>query len=246
MARKMSIILGLIAALLIAGCGSGSQPSAVSPSQEPKVSTEAEETTYQPEQSEEESQSEPGGPLADLGTITGSDGEGTTFRDDYSVGPLLYSKEGSPPEEVLAACSLTDSSVIARSVFARGQVTIAYQQGTLPTEVVLGSSTPVVGGLYTFVAFHSAGKWWCTQSEGFALHFQPRESQTFPIWIIAPQALSNAQPRVPTSTLNTWYFNLIAPTTLRNVKVHGPGAGLCDEASGNVERLLLYNRSGSC
>ncbi|MHB8492796.1 MAG: hypothetical protein ACYDA6_11375, partial [Solirubrobacteraceae bacterium] len=182
--------LGLATVILLVGCGSASQ----SPPQR-ALQSSAETETTPTSRSAEESRSELGGPLADVGTITGSPEKGTTFTDHYRVGPLLYSNEGSPPEEVLAACNITNSTVIASSVFARGQVTIAYQEGTLPTEVVVGSLASVQEvnnrDLGDVVAFSAGGKWSCN-STSFVLHFQPGESQTFPIWIIAAGVLSNA------------------------------------------------------
>lgn len=256
MRRWLILGLGVATVMLAVGCGSGSSSP---PQSELQSSTETEATSTSP--SAEESQAESGGPLTSVGTITGSPEKGTTFSDDYRVGPLLYSKEGSPPEEVLDACNVNNSTAIASSVFARGQVTITYQEGTLPTEVGVGSLERVVqevdrgeepgeGQLPSLVAFHAGGEWWCS-STSFVLHFQPRESQTFPIWVIAAQVLSNAQPRVPASRLNAWYFNPIGPPLEvdgGSVITRGPGAGWCEEETvgGKVERLFLYNRSGSC
>ena len=221
---------------------------------QPQSSAETEATSTPPSMAE--SGSEPGGPLADVGTITRSDEEGTTFSDHYRVGPIIYSKEGTPPEEVLEACNVNYPTLTARSVFASGQVTITYQEGTLPTEVSLGTVGEAVvqdvdngeaesGGPVGPVAFRAGGEWLCQTS--FSLEFQPGESQTLPFWIIA-RILSNSQPRVPASTLNAWYFNFIDPYYVNHsVIIHGPGTGWCTEGPwGKEQRLFLYNRSGGC
>jgi hypothetical protein len=250
--RCWLILFGLATAMLVVGCGSSSPPL-----NEFRASTETEETSAPPP-STEESQSGPGGPLADVGTITESDGEGTTFSDRYRVGPLMYSEEVTPPEEVLEACNLNYPTELATSVFAHGEVTLTYQEGTLPTEVSLGSVTgPVVqevyngevesGNLNNLTAFRISGEWSCT-STSLGIEFQQGESQTLPFWVIVPRVLSNAQPRIPASVFNTWYFEAIGPYLgSRTVKTSGPGAALCEGAYGVEEHLLfLYNRSGSC
>lgn len=251
MYRWLILGLGVTTLMFAVGCGSASHSP---PPSEPQSSAETEATSTPPSMAE--SESEPGGPLADVGTITRSDEEGTTFSDHYRVGPILYSKEGTPPEEVLEACNVNYPTLTARSVFARGQVTITYQEGTLPTEVSLGTVGEAVvqdvdngeaesGGPVGPVAFRAGGEWLCQTS--FSLEFQPGESQTLPFWIIA-RILSNSQPRVPASTLNAWYFNFIDPYYVNHsVIIHGPGTGWCTEGPwGKEQRLFLYNRSGSC
>lgn len=254
------LILGLSAAtaMLAVGCGSSSQAP---PPSEPPQSAEAEVTATPPSTEEGETESEPGGPLADVGTITGSDGKGTTFSNRYRVGPLLYSSEGTPPDEVLEACNLNYPTLVAGSVFARGQIIMTYQEGTLPTEAGLGSAETIVqeinrgeeygeGELNSAVAFRAGNEWLCRTQLSF--EFQPGESQTLPIWIIVPQVLSNAQPRLPASAYNKWYFSLLGPhfatgATGPKLTTHGPGATSCESAYGTEEQLLfLYNRSGSC
>lgn len=250
------LILGfsVATAILVVGCGNSSHPQ---PPSKLQASAETEETTTPP--STEEDESETGGSLSNVGTLTESDGEGTTFSDRYRIGPLLYSNESTPPEEVLDACNLTDSAEIATSVFARGEVTITYQEGSLPTEVSLGEGYGGVqavdkgeeygeGQLDSAVAFHVGGEWWCADTGG-AIEFQEGESRTIPIWVIVSRVLSNAQPRLPKSVLNTWYFEEIGPPLGIEPRVitSGPGAATCKGAYGSDEQLLfLYNRSGSC
>jgi hypothetical protein len=244
MRRSLILGLGVVLAMLTVGCGSETN----SPSQSEVQSSEETEVASTPP-STEESQPEVGGPLSYVGTITGS-GEGTTFSDVYSLGPLLYSKEGTPPEAVLNACHFNNSTTIASSVFARGQLIIKYEEGSLPTEVGITSWENIVkGNLAAVVAFRADGEWQCRGiEEEFFLEFQPGESQTLPIWLTGYERLSNAQPRVPASVLNTWYFNYIGQPlgNQGRLTIHGPGAGWCEEEFNEEERLLLYNRSGSC
>lgn len=251
MRRWLILGLGVATVIFAVGCGSSSQSP---PPSELQTSTEIAETSNPPRT--EEGESEPGGPLADVGTITGSDGKGTTFSNRYRVGPLLYSSEATPPEEVLEACNLNYPTELATSVFVRGQLTMTYQEGSLPTEVGLGSAESIVGDEYgegalnSAVAFRTGGEWLCRTQLSF--EFQPGESQTLPIWIIVPQVLSNAQPRLPASVYNKWYFSLVRPHFATDpiepkLTAHGPGAELCNEEYGVKEELLfLYNRSGGC
>jgi hypothetical protein len=244
-------VLAVLAALFIMGCGGSSQSL---PTSEPQSSAETEETPSSP--SAAEGQSEPGGSLSNVGTITGS-AEGTTFTDHYRVGPLVYG-ETALPEEVLSACEITDPAVIARSVFARGQVTISYEEGSLPTSVGLSPAETVkaeTGGALpngelgsgdaALVAFQAGGEWLC-QGGSFTLDFESGESQTLPFWIIVPQILTNIHPRVPASASNTWYFSFIGPLN-EIFTTSGPGATTCPSEGGSkIDLLFLYNRSGSC
>lgn len=272
--RCLILGLGVVLAMLAMGCG-GSQPAA-EPSEDEVCGSlsgherevcgdfySANDRLKEAERSEsvettttEGPPEEVGGPLSSVGTMTGSDGHGTTFRDDYRLGPLLYSNEGTPPETVLNACRINDPTQIASSVFARGQVTTTYQEGSLPIAVGLVSWEELAQGLdaegeqlFLITAFRLDGEWRCNSETEFGatIEFQPDESQTVPIWVIGPQVLTNAQPRVPASELNTWYFKFLGSQYgASSLTIHGPGAASCGEGLGEEERLLLYNRSGSC
>lgn len=250
------LILGLCVttALLVVGCGSSTRPV---PPSEPQPSTETEEAPVR--QSVEESDPEPGGSLSNVGTLTESDGEGTTFSDAFRIGPLLYGNESTPPEEVLVACNLTDPTETATSVFARGRLTMTYQEGRLPIEVNLGGGYGGIqevnqgeeygeGQLDSAVAFRVGGEWWCVNGGG-AIEFQEGESQTLPVWVIVSRVLSNARPRLPKSVVDAWHFEAIGPPLGVGLSpiARGPGAATCQGAYGSEEHLLfLYNRSGTC
>ena len=247
MRRWLIFGLGLATVMLIAGCGGTSRQSEFQPSAESEISSEAEEAPY--EAVEESETEEVGGPLANVGTITVLPEQGEEFTNHYRLGPLLYASDGSPPEEALAACNPAAAVPIDRSVFARGEVTVKYSQGTLPAEFDenLGYDTVVTNGDGEgLLAIRVDGEWQCRTS--FYLEFQPGESQTFPIWVIIQGVLTNSRPRVPASVFNTWYFGPVTPYNVSlGLVIRGPGAGWCEEEwEGKVERLFLYNRSGRC
>jgi hypothetical protein len=244
--RSLVCVLGLVTALLVLGCGSGSQPSAPQPNQETEISPEAEEPTHE---AVEESQTEVGGPLSNVGTITTSPEKDMAFVSHYSLGPLMYASEGTPPEGALEACFPSSPPQIARSVFARGKLTVTYSEGSLPVEEYTTNTLRAVNANEEgagLMAIEVGGEWYCRTS--FYLSFEPGGSQTFPIWIIVEGVLTNGRPRVPASTYSGWYFNpIILSSYGGDETIHGPGAASCErEWEGTVERLFLYNRSGRC
>ena len=81
--------LGVATAILAVGCGGSSHSQRSSSNFQ--ASAETQETTNPPRT--EEVEAEPGESLSTVGTLTESDGEGTTFSDRYRIGPLLYSSE---------------------------------------------------------------------------------------------------------------------------------------------------------
>lgn len=256
--HRLSLGLFLALAVILAGCGSSSQPPAPS---EARPTPNAEEATSSP--SAKQPEPEPGDSLSTVGTLTETDGEGTTFSDNFRLGPLLSGGEHAPPEEVLDACNLTDPAEVAESVFARGQVTLTYQEGQLPVQVNLGGGYGGVqevttgegygeGALDSAVAFQVGDEWWCVTGGG-AIEFQKGESQTLPIWVLVSRVLSNAHPQVPKDILDRWYFEELGPPLgmpgiNHSVATTGPGAGRCARRYGaSKEQLLfLYNRSGGC
>jgi hypothetical protein len=70
--------------------------------------------------------------LEDVGTIAISDHKGTAFVDHYKIGRLIHPDEGMPPEEVLSVCNLTYQSVLEKSVFAPGEISVSYTEGSFP------------------------------------------------------------------------------------------------------------------
>jgi hypothetical protein len=269
--RWLTAGLGLAAVLMlaVAGCGSSGQ----APEQEAAVAaineacaglSGAEYTICTIERSKEEEASTPsepvdtteeeppeevGGPLKSVGTITASVAPATVFRDHFLLGPLLYSDKGTPPEAVLNACGINDPSLIARSVFARGQVTIKYEEGSLPTPLGINFSEVVRGSINGRVALRIDGNWQCGNEPAVSLEFEPGESKSFPLWVIAIEAVSNAQPRVPKEALDTWHFDPIGVYDAEDSEseISGPGTGQCEnEFEEERYMLLLYNRSGHC
>ena len=87
-------------------------------------------------------------PLANVGTLTASDGEGTSFAESFRLGPLLYSSEGTPPSVVLDACGANYSTTIDQAVYSRGEVAISYREGGLATTVPIVPNETVNGDGY--------------------------------------------------------------------------------------------------
>lgn len=188
---------------------------------------------------------EPGGPLGDVGTIANHE-KGMTFRDHFKIGPLLYPDEGTPPEEVLEACNLQYQGVIEKSVFARGEMSVSYAEGSFP-EFLGIDAEGIVQGTDTaidVVAYQMNGEWLCRQEELASTRYeiQPGETWNMPIWYIAEDILNNAQPRVPLEVLNGWHFQFVGPLMSGTRTYSGPGVGECY----GYDELYLYNRSGSC
>jgi len=249
----VACFMAVLAGFALTSCGSGNSSASSSPQTEAQSSetTEAQETTPSTTEAPPE---EVGGPLSFVGTITGS-GDNTTVSNRYSLGPLLYGSKETPPEEVLQACYMTESAIANASVFARGEVTTTYQEGSLPLPFILISWEELAlgGELSLITAFQLDGEWHCnsgySEYEGStSIEMQPGEALTVPFWIIGSRVLTNGQPRIPASELDSWSFKFIASTYgySHQLTVHGPGAGSCEEEVGEEQRLLMYNRSGSC
>src|SRR5262245_55501981 len=98
----MGVIAGLVG-LALTSCGGSSQSSSVTESTVPPPGVSPSPEEANPPADE---------PLAYVGAITGTDGEGTTFGDRYRIGPLLDSSEETPPEAVLNACNANYSAVL--------------------------------------------------------------------------------------------------------------------------------------
>lgn len=191
---------------------------------------------------------EVGGPLSYVGTITGSS-NGTTISDRYSLGPPIYSKEGTPPAEALSACLVDSPAIIARSVFARGTLTLSYESGTLPLS--LGAGVYYVQAehsLADLTALEIDGQWHCAMEEldNISLELEPGEELTLPFWVVFAGVLSNAQPRVSKTAFQHLYFGFLGEP-YGEVTVRGPGNASCPASfSGEEQVLLLYGRSGEC
>ena len=237
------IVLLILGANLVAGCGSSSAPevSEVEPTEaaetrDPEVTEEAEP---QPE--------EIGGPIETVGTTVVTDERGTTFEDTFKLGPLGEGEEGAPPASVLGACNYVSPGLTARAAFARGEMSVSYTEGTVPVYVAIPPSGIVQGEeLYdALVAFELNNEWQCAQEEleTASWEFQPGETKTMPIWFLAGNLISNERPQVPAELYNSWYFAPVGLPLRRPSTVTGPGAIKCGQYE---TRLYLYKRSGRC
>jgi hypothetical protein len=258
-----------VIAVVLAGCGGAGHSNAscerfhAGPEYLACINGEPIPTTEKPATNETPSppvEEEVGGPLSEVGTMTGEVAEATTFREQFQLGPLLYSDEGTPPQPVLDACRfVTAEPEIAASVYARGAVNFTYTKGSLPSAISLGFAEQPVkgediqgGGL---MAFNVGNEWICdSESDSATLQFQSGESQEIPFWFVGYNVLSNSRPKVPPSIYKTWHFNFLPEHSgSANVMVRGPGAGTAcaeeDETGGTYEddrSLFLFNREGGC
>jgi hypothetical protein len=263
-------VLVLVAGAFLTACGGGTphttadSPQGSSPcdtraaSEYPACRERREEREGQEAVDEETTGSAPsetpgqlGGPVSFVGTITGSDGKGTTLVDRYSLGPLIYGSEGAPPEVVLNTCRINEPSAIASSVFARGHVTTIYQEGSLPLAIPLNSWEELAqgGDYFLIAAFRLDGEWRCNSETelGAFMELEPGDSLSVPIWVVGVRVLTNAQPELPASVTNAWYFKFTASVNgYSRLSITGPGAAQCEEELGEEQRLMLWNRSGSC
>ena len=181
--------------------------------------------------------------LDTVGTIAISNHKGTAFVDHYKIGRLIYPDEGMPPEEVLEACNLNYQSVLEKSVFAPGEISVSYTEGSFRELMGIDAESTIQGngpGMEV-VAYQKDGQWLCRQEElaSTSYEIQPGETWNLPIWFISEEALSNTEPRVSEETKDEWHFRFVGPNMYGTWKYSGPGAGEC----GGYEELYLYNRT---
>ncbi|HEY2478880.1 MAG TPA: hypothetical protein VGI17_09110 [Solirubrobacterales bacterium] len=132
-----------------------------------------------------------------------------------------------PPEEVLGACDLTYQSVLQKSVFPPGEISVIDTEGSFPELMGIDAENTVLGsgpGMEV-VAYQKNGEWLCRQEEleSTSYEIQPGETWNLPIWFIAEEALSNAERRVSTETRNEWHFRFVGPNMYGTWKYSGPG-----------------------
>ncbi|MGH9521220.1 MAG: hypothetical protein ACRD3E_01670 [Terriglobales bacterium] len=247
--------------LLLAGCGgssgSGSTASLAEPCAKAGLTlaeygacihrelAEGRPATSREPEGTEPPEEEIGGPLSYVGTIKNSDGEGTTLIDRYRIGPLSYGEEAPPPAAVLEACGVNSPSETAASVFARGQISVTYREGSLPETIGIGEENTVEGeGIEGVLQVASLvnGEWQCLQQEpgSGGMELQPGETVIFPIWFVGDLVLSNSRPRLPQDVLDSLHIRAVGSLNLISgeLQISGPGAANCE---GEL-RLLLYGR----
>jgi hypothetical protein len=245
-ARKINTIAVSAIALILAGCGSGhdivvtvtAQPRPV-PAR-PVAAPPAASSSLAPA-------SDPGGPLSEVGTITQLDKE-TSFQSDLKLGPLRYGTANAPPPVVAAACNAGTASTLATSAYIRGQITLSYTKGTVPTGAAIDPNDVVRGigdiGLQALLALEVDGQWVCNPAS-FSWTFQPGQTATYDAWFILLDARSNAQPTVPQSGLNGFVFNIVPSLDQigfdgARVVTSGPDAAVCTSLGGDSDALLPF------
>jgi hypothetical protein len=249
--------IGVVVMLTLAGCGSSHEETVDQVQQQVEAEEAVAAESVEPAASEEaapatqtEAETEVGGPLSYVGTITGA-GDGTVVSGRFSVGPVLYASEGTPPEALLSACYTDAPVVLDSSVFVRGSVAVTYERGTLPilpngfADLVTGEDTELSetsnGATYGYLV---DGEWQCGMQ--VITELQPGETQTYPFWVLFSGVLSNTQPHLPADVPNSWRFRFLGQTVTPHRTIRGPGKGWCEENYGMERQLFLYNRSGQC
>jgi hypothetical protein len=239
------VLVGVLGALT--GCGSthtASSPTVVTipPSSPPQASTVA----STPTQTATTSAPPEAGGQPTLGAITATNGHGTAIKQEYRLGPPLYGNTSPPPAEALEACNANSPELVASSVFASGEDTVRYTEGSLPIQVHIDpvdvASAAVRGETAaTRVPFSINGRWQCdSSSQEMTVTLQPGQNTTYPIWVIIENAMSNQHPHVGASELHEWEFTGggIHPETdfLETRHSTGPNATGCQGQGG----VLLF------
>ena len=229
-------VVALSVAVILGGCGSAQTTVGTSPPASPGVvATTHAAATPAP--------SEPGGPLHEVGTMTETDDKGTAVHLQYQLGPLGYSPAVVAPTAVLEACHEDYATTIAQTAYSRGQMSVSYTEGSLPTEIALGADGAISGTSTATkwsgsVAYDVEGQWKCPANEeaGTSVTFQPGETKTFPLWVLS-SGLSNAQPKFTSTVIDGWEFTGVTiGDSPMEVTTSGPNAGKCE----NKDVLMLY------
>jgi hypothetical protein len=185
--------------------------------------------------------------LKDVGTITAS-GNGTTLREQISMGPIGYGAAAEPPQDALAPCgaNFQDPSQNLQDGFAHGTITFNYSQGRLPLNATLDGSQAVksfgdqnVSGI---LILHQSDGWECGNAGSpgsvYSFTLQPGQTVTDEFWIDLPSVVTNAQATLPQSELNTLVFDAfpLLDQTTNTTAATGPDAIDC----GNGPQLMPF------
>lgn len=210
------LVAGLIAATL-SGCGSGT-PTA--------------HTTL-------------GDPLHYAGTMTISSKD-ATITASFSVGPIVYSTAGTPPSEALNACDWGNRSLIAKTAFVRGVLSLHYAHGSARSALALLRPVLLISGQEAGKAvLDIAGHWACGQKAQHPEEILHRgESRHYEMWLLTEPAGSS---KITSSVSDSWQFNPNALSPWKvgpnsTVTMSGPGARTC----GTQTALFLYPTAQSC
>lgn len=244
----VSFALASIFGLLVAGCG-GSQSVSIAPAHR-VTSSDVSSPPPSPPTSAAEASEVPA--TKDIGTVSYR-GAGTTLRAQFSLGQLAYGAAAAPPADLLDACDLNNSSTIAASGFVPGEMTMSYTRGTLPLTINfeqvgsgnIGANSPPVPQVV--LAINDNGRWDCGAAAQNGTTYQPltfavAQTATYPIWLVALNAISNAQPTLSQQVLNVMPLStvpVIAGNTEIVATVSGPTAATCDSQSDGVRHWLL-------
>lgn len=242
--------LAALAAVALVGCGSNSESSTSSVTAAPAPAASATSSTSTSATSTAAAVSS-GPNLKDIGTITTS-AAGTKFSASYSLGPIMYGKNGQlPPPDALSACNANYSTEEATDGYIEGTVTLSYTEGSVPT--IIGAEDSALGSVdidkanfLNAYALQENGNWVCPaqgQDPGAdAITLQPGATVTYPMWIFINDASSNASPTIPASQASVITIDLgftsdqVGPDAKETVS--GPQAADCSNANGSY--LLPY------
>jgi hypothetical protein len=154
-----------------------------------------------------------------IATVT-QDDDGTDVSELYQLGPISYGTDAGAPSAALTGCGSYANAEPATNAYAEGQVTFRYSTGSLPLDPMISldhvfedSENYEDGGaegMIGMMAIEFDGQWTCggeDQEADFNITLQPGEVSTDPFWLILPQVLTNAQPKLTQLQLNSLVFN---------------------------------------
>ena len=250
--------LALAAIAVLAGC-TASDPVAVTAASQPTTAS----TADPPSSSTTTTTTKPH--LTTIGTVTKSDAAGTSLTVTYALGSLLTDQAtGNPPPGVLTAlqaCNHDTTTVIDRSVYVPGQLTITYKgdlPGTMainPEADTLGYPTPgtdplTSGGPAPVEQVDVDGSWICagiTTTRDNVLSMQNGQSVVLTVWLVA-DVLTDTRPTVTTTDFPQWAFAgtvaRIVNTTLPTVTFSVPHATVCTNSVPYQSSITQPDRIG--
>jgi hypothetical protein len=166
-------------------------------------------------------------------------GSGAELDESFALGDLTYASS-APPSQVIEECSVQTPE---NAAYAPMQVTLTYAKGAVPMDVVfnLGESITDISAespLVAALAINREGHWGCGVEEKRPITLHPGESSSYEMWLVIPNARSNASPTLPREELNTLAVHLEPVSramVLESQTVSGPDAANC----GTIQHHLL-------
>jgi hypothetical protein len=181
----------------------------------------------------------------------------------YSIGsPVVAANPPKAAAQVFSACDMQTATLTGQSVFVPGSLTITFQGGpyasqvhvnggdigSLANESLVGGANLADGVLAEAVAVN--GQWSCGDStgglvngsSGFEATISPGQSVTYPIWVIAENALNNGTPTFSQTANPDWAFtgNTVTGGLPDAISASGPHAFVCSTDPNAQQEVSLF------